>query len=140
MPDYPRFHLAIPVANLEEATKFYTEVLGCKVGRTADKWVDIDFFGHQLSMHLRPDAIKAEVANEVDGDNVPVRHFGVVADWEQWHKIAESLRNLEIKFIIEPHTRFRGKIGEQATMFFLDPSGNAIEIKAFADIGQLFAA
>ncbi|MCE3231960.1 MAG: putative dioxygenase of extradiol dioxygenase family protein [Rickettsiaceae bacterium] len=140
MSDYPRFHLAIPVADLNEAKKFYTDILGCKVGRTAEKWVDIDFFGHQVSMHLCPEAAKPASANEVDGDDVPVRHFGIVAAWDDWHKIADKLRARNIKFIIEPHIRFQGKVGEQATMFFLDPSGNAIEIKAFQDIGQLFAA
>jgi extradiol dioxygenase family protein len=139
MEQYPRFHLAIPVANLEEARQFYTEVLGCKIGRTAEKWIDLDFFGHQVSMHLCPQTAVAANANEVDGDNVPVRHFGVVAEWKQWHELAEKLKEKNIKFIIEPHIRFKGKVGEQATMFFLDPSHNAIEIKSFADIGQLFA-
>jgi extradiol dioxygenase family protein len=140
MEQYPRFHLAIPVANLEEAKNFYTEVLGCTVGRTAEKWIDLNFFGHQISMHLCPEAARPANANEVDGDNVPVRHFGIVADWQKWHELADRLREKKVKFIIEPHIRFKGKVGEQATMFFLDPSNNAVEIKSFADIGQLFAA
>ena len=138
--DYPRFHLAIPVSDLEESRKFYVENLGCTVGRTSDKWIDFDFFGHQLTKHLCPSEVRKAENNMVDKIEVPVRHFGIVANWEQWHLIAERLKEKNIKFEIDPYIRFEGKIGEQATMFFLDPSGNALEIKAFQDSEQLFAA
>lgn len=138
--EYPRFHLAIPVLDLEETREFYTQFLGCTVGRATDKWIDFDFFGHQLSAHLHPSEVKLAETNEVDGDRVPVRHFGIIADWLQWQELSERLRARKMHFIIEPHTRFEGKTGEQATMFFLDPSGNALEIKAFQDQKQIFAA
>lgn len=138
--DYPRFHLAIPVKDLDEARKFYMGLLGCKEGRSSDRWVDFDFYGHQISAHLAPDQTGLVQANPVDGDKVPVRHFGVILSWDNWHKLSESLQNKKMKFIIEPHVRFKGKVGEQATMFFLDPSGNALEFKSFKDESKLFAA
>ena len=134
------FHLAIPVKDLIVTRAFYKEVLECKEGRSAEKWVDFDFFGHQLVLHEKSDlAFKdARDSNQVDGHDVPVPHFGVVLDWEDWIKLSERLQTQKIKFIIDPYIRFEGEVGEQATMFFLDPEGNALEFKAFKDIGQLF--
>lgn len=137
---YPRFHLAIPVNDLETARDFYVNVLGCSVGRTAEKWIDFNFFGHQLSVHLSPEEEKPVSANTVDSKAVPVRHFGIVASWQQWHELAARMQAANTRFIIEPGIRFKGQVGEQATMFFSDPSGNAIEIKSFQDEAQLFAA
>lgn len=136
----PPFHLAFPVSDLEATRRFYTEVLGCRVGRSSEKWIDFDFYGHQISAHLRPEALTAETpANTVDNKQVPVRHFGAVLEWEQWHQLAGKLKQLKTEFVIEPYTRFEGKPGEQATMFLLDPSGNALEFKSFKDPNQLFA-
>lgn len=135
----PSFHLAFPVDDLEKTHHFYTKVLDCSVGRRAERWIDFDFQGHQISAHLRPDEVRAAQTNEVDGDSVPVRHFGLILDWETWHTLAERLRSHGIRFLIEPHVRFRGEIGEQATMFFHDPSGNALEFKSFKDMSQVFA-
>lgn len=140
MQDYPRFHLALPISDIEKARQFYVGVLGCRVGREAENWIDFDFFGHQLSLHVKPEDVQEAKKNEVDGDDVPVRHFGFVAKWQDWHELAEKIKNNGIKFIIEPHIRFKGQVGEQATMFFTDYDGNAIEIKAFKDITKLFAA
>tara|TARA_Y100001933_G_scaffold74673_1_gene76042 strand:+ start:110 stop:529 length:420 start_codon:yes stop_codon:yes gene_type:complete len=134
------FHLAIPVKDLFVTRKFYKEVLECKEGRSAEKWVDFDLFGHQLVLHEKSDMASKDrrSSNEVDGHDVPVPHFGVVLDWEDWIKLSERLKAQNIKFIIDPYIRFEGEVGEQATMFFLDPEGNALEFKAFKDIGQLF--
>lgn len=140
MTHYPRFHIAIPVDNLAEAKKFYTEVMGCTLGRTDKRWTDFNFFGHQLSVHLRDSANENVPTNAVDGEKVPARHFGVILDWKSWHELRDRLKAKDIKFIIEPQIRFKGKVGEQATMFFPDPSGNAIEIKGFKDESQIFAA
>lgn len=133
------FHLAFPVNDIEATRKFFTEVIGCKEGRSAEKWVDFDFFGHQISAHLKPEEVAHAKTNEVDGDKVPVRHFGAILPWKEWHELADRLTGLGIKFIIEPHIRFKGEIGEQATMFFMDPSGNALEFKSFQDMSQIFA-
>lgn len=133
------FHLAFPVKNLDEARRFYTEVLGCTTGRSSDQWVDFNFFGHQVVAHLKPEEIGFQETNEVDGDQVPVRHFGVILEWNEWEQLAGRLKETGIQFIIEPHVRFKGEVGEQATMFFLDPSGNALEFKAFKDNNQIFA-
>jgi uncharacterized protein len=133
------FHLAFPVSDIEATRKFFTEVIGCKVGRSAEKWIDFDFFGHQISAHLKPDEVAQAKTNEVDGDKVPVRHFGAILKWKEWHELAERLTKQGIEFIIEPHVRFKGEVGEQATMFFLDPSGNALEFKSFQDMSQVFA-
>lgn len=133
------FHLAFPVDNLEKAKQFYVDVLGCKTGRSSDQWIDFDFFGHQVVAHLSPDEVQKSKTNEVDGDSVPVKHFGVILDWPDWEHLSEKLQSENISFIIEPHIRFKGKPGEQATMFFLDPSGNALEFKAFKDKSQIFA-
>ncbi|PLP96801.1 VOC family protein [Cupriavidus pauculus] len=134
----PPFHLAFPVNNIAEARQFYGELLGCPEGRSAEDWVDFDFYGHQIVAHLAPDEVGHRKTSAVDGDAVPVRHFGAVLSMAQWEAQAEKLKAAGIKFIIEPHIRFKGEPGEQATMFFLDPSGNALEIKAFADISSLF--
>ncbi|WP_298236830.1 VOC family protein [uncultured Algibacter sp.] len=136
----PPFHLAIPVFNLNECRVFYRDILGCEEGRSSDHWIDFNFFGHQLVIHYKP---KLEIldlhTNPVDGKNVPVPHFGVVLTWKDFHSLAEHLKNKQIKFVIEPYVRFEGLVGEQATMFFYDPSGNALEFKAFKDMSQLFA-
>jgi len=137
MPVVP-FHLAFPVTSLEEARAFYGGLLGCPEGRSSPEWVDFDFHGHQIVAHLSPDAGHLET-NLVDGDNVPVRHFGVVLPMDQWQKLADKLKAAEIDFVIEPHIRFKGQPGEQATMFFRDPCGNAIEFKAFENPAMLFA-
>jgi len=138
-PDYPRFHLAFPVTDLAEARRFYGGLLGCPEGRSSDDWVDFDFFGHQIVAHKVAQAQMTDATSLVDGKDVPVRHFGVVTDLAAWRAIAEQLRAAGVRFIIEPYTRFAGEPGEQATMFFLDPFGNALEFKAFADMDRLFA-
>lgn len=134
------FHLAFPIANIAETRRFYESLLGCEVGRFTDKWIDFNFFGHQVSAHVKPEELVAARTNEVDGDAVPVRHFGAILPWEDWHALADRLKAEGIKFIIEPHIRFKGEVGEQATMFFLDPSGNALEFKSFQDESQIFAS
>ena len=134
------FHLAFPIKDIEETKKFYKNILGCKIGRESDAWVDFNFFGHQVSAHLKPEELSNAKKNKVDGKSVPVRHFGVVLDWKEWHSLSEKLQKLKIKFIINPYIRFKGEVGEQATMFFLDPSGNALEFKSFKDPKQLFKA
>ena len=134
-----RFHLAFPVTDLEETRGFYSGLLGARVGREAERWIDFDLFGHQVSAHLVDEHIAEEPSNTVDGDQVPCRHFGVILDWESWQELSDNLRRASVQFLIEPHVRFAGQIGEQATMFFRDPSGNALEFKAFRDPGQVFA-
>jgi len=133
------FHIAIPVHNLDECRTFYREVLNCSEGRSSDHWVDFNLFGHQLVIHYKPKAKDDLHTNPVDGKNVPVPHYGVVLPWETFHSFSEELKEKGVAFIIEPYIRFEGQVGEQATMFFLDPAGNALEFKAFKDIGQLFA-
>ena len=133
------FHLAIPVHDLAAARAFYGQLLGCPEGRSADSWVDFDFFGHQLVAHLDPNRQPRMHHNVVDGHDVPVPHFGVVLDWGQWHELAERMRRHGVPFVIEPGIRFAGQVGEQATMFFHDPSDNALEFKAFKDPARLFA-
>jgi extradiol dioxygenase family protein len=134
------FHLAVPVTDLASARRFYGELLGCPEGRSSEEWVDFDFFGHQLVAHLdHSGAARPPLYNPVDGHDVPVPHFGIVLEWQRWHELAERLRAAGMRFGIEPGIRFKGQVGEQATMFFQDPSGNALEFKAFRDIGQLFA-
>lgn len=135
------FHLAIPVHDLPLARRFYGEVFGLREGRSSERWVDFDFFGHQLVIHEHPRTASQEAAhtNPVDGHDVPVPHFGVVLPWEEWERLARRLRERNTQFVIEPHVRFKGQVGEQATLFLLDPCGNALEFKAFKDIGQLFA-
>jgi extradiol dioxygenase family protein len=135
---YP-FHLAIPVDDLVAARHFYGEILQCKEGRTAELWTDYDLYGHQLVVHYKQGVKDQMHHNPVDGHDVPVPHFGVVLPWEEWEQLASRLRESGIAFVIEPYIRFAGQVGEQATMFFMDPCGNALEFKAFKDIGQLFA-
>jgi extradiol dioxygenase family protein len=138
MSGRPPFHLAFPVTDLSSARKFYGTLLGCAEGRSSDKWTDFDLYGHQIVAHLAPPEDVAATST-VDGKAVPVRHFGIVLPWSEWQTLAERLREAKTTFIIEPRLRFAGEIGEQATMFFLDPSGNALEFKAFRDPSQLFA-
>jgi extradiol dioxygenase family protein len=133
------FHLAIPVHNLTECRDFYTNVLNLEEGRSSDHWVDYNFFGHQLVIHYKPKSEEDAHSNPVDGKDVPVPHFGVVLPWDTFHNFAELLKSKGITFIIEPYVRFEGLVGEQTTMFFKDPSGNALEFKAFKDMSQLFA-
>ena len=133
------FHLAIPVHDLAATREFYGGVLCCLEGRSSNEWVDFDFFGHQVVAHLDPSKQKQVHHNEVDGKDVPVPHFGVVLEWGDWHSLAERLRSLGVRFEIEPGIRFAGQVGEQATMFLYDPSGNALEFKAFKDPSRLFA-
>jgi len=137
--DRPRFHLAFPVRDLAEARAFYGELLGCPEGRSADDWVDFDLHGHQIVAHLAPGEAARAATNAVDGANVPVRHFGLILAPDAWAALAERLRAAGVAFIIEPQTRFAGEVGEQSTMFLLDPSGNALEFKAFADAAMIFA-
>jgi extradiol dioxygenase family protein len=132
------FHVAVPVYDLEACKIFYTELLGCSLGRTSDHWIDLNFFGHQYVLHYKPKEEFPETHfNAVDGKAVPVPHYGVVLPMDVWEKLAESLKG-KVDFVIEPYVRFKGLAGEQATMFFLDPCGNALEFKAFANIEELF--
>jgi extradiol dioxygenase family protein len=135
----PPFHLAFPVHDLASARTFYGGLLGCPEGRSSDRWVDFDFYGHQIVAHLSPEAMGKAADNLVDGKEVPVRHFGVVLGWDPWHALADRLRRAGVRFLIEPGIRFAGEVGEQATMFVLDPSGNALEFKTFRDMTRLFA-
>lgn len=139
MPVSHPFHLAFPVTSLEKARAFYGGLLGCPEGRSSPEWVDFDLYGHQIVAHLSPEEAGHDETNLVDGDQVPVRHFGVVLPMDEWEALAGRLRAAGTRFLIEPHVRFRGEVGEQATMFFLDPCGNALEFKAFADPSRLFA-
>jgi len=133
------FHLAFPVKDLDEAREFYGGVLECEEGRSSDIWIDFNLFGHQIVAHLAPEAAGIRHKNEVDADHVPVPHFGIVLPMDEFTNFAENLKSKGVEFIIEPKIRFVGEVGEQATMFFLDPSGNALEFKAFADFSQVFA-
>lgn len=136
------FHLAIPVNNLEETREFYSDFLGFEKARATNKWIDWNFFGHQVTTHLKPKEetdSSRPIHNKVDGHHVPVPHFGVVLPWQEWHDFADFLKKNNVKFVIDPYIRFSGEIGQQATMFFLDPSGNALEFKSFKDETQLFA-
>lgn len=133
------FHIAIPVHNLSECRTFYRDVLNCEEGRSSDHWVDFNLFGHQLVIHYKPQSETDLHTNPVDGKDVPVPHYGVVLPWDQFQSFADDLRLKGVKFIIEPYIRFEGEVGEQATMFFKDPAGNALEFKAFKDLDQLFA-
>lgn len=133
------FHLAFPVHDLAAARAFYGGTLGCAEGRSSDQWIDFDLFGHQIVAHLSPQARAADHTNPVDGHDVPVPHFGVVLEMADWERLAERVEAAGVAFGIAPHVRFKGKVGEQATMFFRDPSGNALEFKAFGDDSQIFA-
>ena len=138
MKDRDPFHLAFPVHDLEAAQRFYGSLLGLPQGRRSETWIDFDFFGHQIVAHLKP-GMSPEHFNPVDGHDVPVPHFGVVLTMPDWQALADRLKAADTRFVIEPHIRFAGQVGEQATMFFLDPCGNALEFKAFEDMSQLFA-
>jgi len=137
---YPRFHLALPVVDLDSTLSFYTDLLGCPTGRRSEHWVDLDFFGHQLVLH-RVDAEQhpASQLNQVDGHAVPASHFGPILEWDRFEQLAEKFRSSGLKFVIEPNVRFQGRKGEQATMFVSDPSGNHLEFKAFRQLEALFA-
>ena len=132
------FHLAFPVDNLDKIREFYTAILGCNEGRSSDRWIDFDMYGHQVVAHL-VDELETVQTNSVYGDNVPASHFGVILEMNDWNKLAKRLTESEIKFIIEPHIRFKGESGEQGTMFFLDPCGNALEFKSFNRDDMIFA-
>lgn len=134
------FHLAIPVNDIESTRAFYTQVLGCSVGRAASRWIDFNFFGHQLSAHVKPEATQSASTNPVDGEAVPVRHFGLVLEWQDWHTLVERLDAKQVEYLIRPTLRFQGEAGEQATLFIHDPSGNALEFKSFKDMDRLFAS
>jgi extradiol dioxygenase family protein len=133
------FHLAFPVHDLKAARDFYSRVLGCEEGRSSERWIDFNLYGHQIVAHLAENSAGIKASNSVDADNVPVPHFGIVLPMDEWQQLADRLRSHGISFIIEPKIRFKGEVGEQATMFFLDPSGNALEFKSFADFSQVFA-
>ena len=135
----PLFHLAFPVDDLAKARAFYGGVLGCPEGRSSSDWVDFDFYGHQIVAHLAPDEVGHRATSAVDGDDVPVRHFGAILSMLEWEALSSKLTKAGTRFVIEPHVRFKGEPGEQATMFFLDPCGNALEFKAFNDLKQVFA-
>ena len=139
MPAVPLFHLAFPVHDLAAARSFYGGLLGCPEGRSSAEWVDFDFYGHQIVAHLAAEEAGHKHTNAVDGDAVPVRHFGVILNLGDWQALADKLLRAGVRFIVEPHVRFQGEVGEQSTMFFLDPSGNALEFKAFADPTRVFA-
>jgi extradiol dioxygenase family protein len=139
MAELRPFHLAFPVADLAAARAFYGDLLGCPEGRSSPEWVDFNFYGHQIVAHLAPSETGDSSVNAVDGHGVPVRHFGVVLTMEAWREAADRLTAAGVDFVIKPYIRFKGEPGEQATMFFKDPSGNAVEMKAFADLGSLFA-
>ena len=133
------FHLAFPVDDLEKAREFYGEILECEEGRSSEHWIDFNLFGHQIVTHLSPENVGVKHRNEVDADAVPIPHFGILLSMEDWKEFAEKLKSKNIEFIIEPKIRFAGEVGEQATMFFLDPAGNALEFKGFKDFSKVFA-
>jgi len=139
MSQFKPFHLAFPIREIAETRAFYGDLLGCEIGRSTDKWIDFNFFGHQLSAHIKPEELALAHTNTVDGKYVPVRHFGAILPWGEWHELADKLKANGIAFVIEPYIRFQGEVGEQATMFFLDPCGNALEFKSFQDETQIFA-
>jgi hypothetical protein len=133
------FHLAFPVNDLVSAREFYADVLECEEGRSSDEWIDFNLYGHQIVTHLAPETAGIRATNDVDSDHVPIPHFGIVLPMEEWRTLADKLTAKGVKFVIEPKIRFAGEVGEQATMFFLDPSGNALEFKGFNDFSQVFA-
>ena len=137
------FHLALPIIDIEESRQFYIDILGCTIGRSAARWLDVNFWGHQLSLHVDESCQRNVATNSVDEDEVPVRHFGVILEWEEWHNLKEILMDgeyaTEIQWVIEPKIRFEGEVGEQATMFIKDPSGNVLEFKSFQNMEQIFS-
>ena len=132
------FHVAFPVHDLELAKEFYTGTLGCTIGRSSEHWIDFNLFGHQIVAHLSPKEVGPVKTSDVDKKNVPIRHFGVVLDWNHWHEFSDHLKSRNVNFVIEPYIRFKGEVGEQATMFLADPSHNALEFKSFKDQEFLF--
>jgi extradiol dioxygenase family protein len=136
----PRFHLAFPVTDLEATRRFYADVLGARVGRTDARWIDFDFWDHQISAHLVDAEPDADATNAVDGDRVPVRHFGIILPWDEWQALGARLRSAGVPFLVEPRVRFAGQVGEQGTLFVTDPSGNALEFKSFRDMSRVFAS
>lgn len=141
MTTRPRFHYAFPVDDLEKAREFYTGMIGCRIGRSSDRWIDFDMYGHQVVAHLSPEECGQGQSTAVDGKAVPVRHFGLVLDWEEWERLGERFREAGTEFVVEPYIRFQGQPGEQGTFFVRDPAGNALEFKMFRDIEtQLFAS
>lgn len=136
----PFFHYAFPVRDLKAAREFYTEVLGCAEGRSSERWIDFNLYGHQIVAHLAPNEPACVAKSLVDGHEVPARHFGLILEWGMWEALADRLRSKKISFVIEPYIRFKGEVGEQGTMFIMDPSDNALEFKSFRDMGQIFAA
>lgn len=134
-----KFHLAFPIKDLNETRRFYGKLLGCRIGRESDHWIDFDFFGHQISAHLVQARSEQEITSEVDGKQVPVRHFGVILEWDAWERLAKQLKTSGVNFLILPYIRFKGQDGEQATMFITDPSGNCLEFKSFKNIKKVFA-
>ena len=135
----PPFHLAFAVTDLAKTESFFTELLGCDTGRRAERWIDFDFFGHQITAHLVDSDLPSAETNPVDGEKVPSRHFGAILQWDDWQALSQRLQKADIDFLIEPQIRFAGEVGERATMFFRDPSGNAMEFKAFKDEAMIFA-
>ncbi len=133
------FHLAFAVNDLPTTRQFYEGLLGCRVGRTAEKWIDFDFYGHQISAHVKPEETGLASGNTVDGKTVPTRHFGLILAWDTWQALADRLKAAKTKFLIDPYIRFAGEVGEQGTFFIADPSGNALEFKTFRDMDQVFA-
>lgn len=134
------FHLAFPVNNLEETRFFYGNVLGCKEGRSADRWIDFNFFGHQISAHLQDFKVASDPRNIVDGDHIPIRHFGAILPWDQWQALGDDLKNQGFRFLIPPKIRFKNEAGEQGTFFLKDPSENVLEFKSFQDMELIFKA
>ncbi len=134
----PSFHLAFPVTDLEATRNFYVDILGCRVGRSAPSWLDLNFFGYQITAHLVDQPVNT-AANDVDAHAIPVPHFGLIMDWEDWHLAVDHMTYIGVKFRVEPHVRFKGEVGEQATFFLEDPSGNCLEFKAFREPGDVFA-
>ncbi|PJI40889.1 VOC family protein [Ferrovibrio sp.] len=137
MPNIPRFHLAFPVRDIDEARRFYADIMGCNEGRSGEHWVDFDFFGHQIVAHVS-ETPADQTQSEVDGEGIPLRHFGVILTPEDWEALTVRLKAANVEFVIEPQVRFKGQIGEQASCLFLDPSGNALELKAFSDESTIF--
>jgi extradiol dioxygenase family protein len=133
------FHLAFPVDDLDAAREFYGNVLGCEEGRSSDCWIDFNLFGHQIVTHLAPNYVRQAASNDVDADSVPIPHFGIVLPMAEWRQLADRLKENGVNFVIEPKIRFAGEVGEQATMFFMDPAGNALEFKGFNDLSTVFA-
>lgn len=134
----PLFHLAFPVKDLDSTRRFYVDLLGCTIGRESEHWIDFNFFGHQITAHLASPELQV-ATNQVDGKAVPVRHFGVILEWDAWHDLADRLKHSQVDFLIEPYIRFKGQVGEQATLFITDPSGNGLEFKSFKDLASVFA-